>query len=151
MLGPMSPTLSRLARHLAAALTLVAIAAGALLAPIPTSGNAGESAVMTQVEHRLPGWHLVRASESWESAFTVVAECGGRLVGFQYVPEHGLPPGDAWLQPDDPFSRSRLAEVTDSRRYLVWRQRPRTEDALSCREEIARDGRLLATDDRRID
>jgi hypothetical protein len=136
---------------MAAVITLGAVAATALLAPIPTSSNAGESLVMSQVEQRLPGWHVVRASESWESAFTVVAECGGRLVGFQYVPEHGLPIGDAWLQPDDPFSRSRLAEVTDSHRYLVWRQRPRTDDALSCREEIARDGRLLATDDRRVD
>ena len=147
----MSPFRGHLARHLAALLALAAIAAGALLAPIPAVGNAGESAVATQVEQRLPGWHLVRASESWESAFTVVAECAGRLVGFQYVPEHGLPPGDAWLQPDDQFSRSRLAEVTDSRRYLVWRQRPRTDDALSCREEVARDGGLLATQDRRID
>lgn len=147
----MPPVLLRLARQLAVVVALAAIAAGALLAPIPASGNAGESAVATQVEQRLPGWHLVRASESWESAFTVVAECAGRLVGFQYVPEHGLPPGDAWIQPDDQFSRSRLSEVTDSRRYLVWRQRPRTDDALSCREEIARDGGLLATQDRRID
>lgn len=151
MLGPMSSMLPQLGRRVAAALVLGGVAAGALLAPIPTSGNSGETVLMSQVRQRLPGWHVVRASESWESAYTVVAECAGRLVGFQYVPEHGLPPGDAWLQPDDQFSRSRLAEVTDSRRYLVWRQRPRTDDALSCREEIARDGRLLATDDRRVD
>lgn len=147
----MAPLLSRLARPLVALVALSAIATGALLAPIPTLGNAGESAVATQVKHRLPGWHLVRATESWESGFTVVAECAGRLVGFQYVPEHGLPPGDAWIQPDDQFSRSRLSEVTDSHRFLVWRQRPRTDDALSCREEVARDGGLLATQDRRID
>jgi hypothetical protein len=41
--------------------------------------------------------------------------------------------------------------VTDSHRYLVWRQRPRTDDSLSCREEIARDDGLLATDGRRVD
>jgi hypothetical protein len=147
----MSPTLRTLGRRVVVTLALAGVALLALLAPIPTSGNSGCAVLMSQLEQRLPGWHLVRASESWESAFTVVAECGGRLVGFQYVPEHGLPAGDAWLQPDDDFSRSRLAEVTDSHRYLVWRQRPRTDDSLSCREEIARDDGLLATDGRRVD
>ena len=119
--------------------------------PIPTVGNAEESGVVSQVAQRLPGWRVVRASESWEHAYTVVASCAGRLVGFQYVPEHGLPPGDAWIQPDDDFSRSRLEELTDSQRYLVWRQRPRTDRTLSCREEVATDGAFTAADGRRID
>ena len=94
----MSPTLRTLGRRVVVTLALAGVALLALLAPIPTSGNAGRAVLMSQLEQRLPGWHLVRASESWESAFTVVAECGGRLVGFQYVPEHGLPAGDAWLR-----------------------------------------------------
>lgn len=138
-------------RGAAVASLLGAVAAGAMFLPIPTAGNAVERDVVSQVAQRLPGWRVVRASESWEHAYTVVAACGGRVVGFQYVPEHGLPIGDAWIQPDDDFSRSRLAQVTDSRRYLVWRERPRTDDTLSCREEIARDGGMLATEDRGLD
>lgn len=147
----MPPPLRHLRRRPAAALLLAAIGIGALVAPIPTLGDTGASAVREHVAERLPGWRLIRATESWESAYTVVAHCGGRTVGFQYVTEHGLPPGDAWLHPDDDFSRSRLAEVTDSRRYLVWRQRDRIFDSLSCREEIARDGGPIATEQRRID
>lgn len=146
----MDPAAHRLRRRAGALVVLAAIGAGALLAPIPTLGNDAQAGVVSQVAQRLPGWRIVRAGESWESAYTVVASCAGRVVGFQYVPEHGLPPGDAWLQPDDSYSRSRLSELTDSRRYLVWRDRPRVDRTLSCREEIARGG-LLATDERNVD
>ncbi|HET9878286.1 MAG TPA: hypothetical protein VFQ81_03130 [Candidatus Limnocylindria bacterium] len=110
----------------------------ALWAPIPTTGNAELARVRDEVTERFPGWRITRASASWENAFTVVASCAGREIGFQIVPEHGLPVGDAWVQPNDEFSRQRLAEVSDHHRYLVWFQHPLRERQLSCRAEMAR-------------
>ncbi len=111
----------------------------ALVAPIPTTGNAELERVTTEVASRFPGWSITRASASWENAYTVVASCAGREIGFQVVPEHGLPVGDAWVQPDDEFSRARLAETSDHRTYLVWFQHPIRERQLSCRAEMARE------------
>lgn len=120
---------------------VVALAAAfwlALVAPIPTTGNAELERVTTEVQSRFPGWSITRASASWENAYTVVASCAGREIGFQVVPEHGLPVGDAWVQPNDEFSRSRLAEVSDHRKYLVWFAQPIRERQLSCHAEMAR-------------
>lgn len=111
----------------------------ALWAPIPTTGNAELARVRSEVEERFPGWHIQHATASWENAFTVVASCAGRQIGFQVVPEHGLPVGDAWVQPNDEFSRRRLAEVSDHHRYLVWFEHPVRERQLSCRAEMARE------------
>ncbi len=127
---------------------LAALAAAfglALFAPIPTTGNAELDRVKTEVAERFPGWSITRATASWENAFTVVASCAGRQIGFQVVPEHGLPVGDAWVQPNDEFSRARLAEVSDHRTYLVWFQHPRRERQLSCRAEMARELRAGPT------
>lgn len=110
----------------------------ALVAPIPTTGNAELDRVRSEVESRFPGWRITRASASWENAFTVVASCAGREIGFQVVPEHGLPVGDAWVQPNDEFSRARLAEVSDHRKYLVWFEHPIRDRQLSCHAEMAR-------------
>ena len=68
---------------------------------------------------------------------------GGRQIGFQVVPGHGLPPQDAWIQPNDEFARSRLAEVSDYSTVLVWRAVRITEHTLSCRQELARSSRGL--------
>ncbi|HET7684923.1 MAG TPA: hypothetical protein VFM19_00755 [Candidatus Limnocylindria bacterium] len=127
-------------------LALVAAFWLALVAPIPTTGNAELDRVRTEVEQRFPGWRITRATASWENAFTVVASCAGREIGFQVVPEHGLPVGDAWVQPDDEFSRQRLTEVSDHHKYLVWFEHPLRERQLSCRAEMARelrDGRAI--------
>lgn len=111
--------------------------AAALLLPIPSTPDVTRGAILGQVHERLPGWQVERVDASWEGAYTVVTSCAGRDIDFQFVPEHGLPLGDAWLQPSDPYSRSRLAALSDNRRYLVWRgDRVRTA-TLSCREEIA--------------
>ena len=122
-----------------AVLMLGGLFALALLAPLPTVPSAARAEVMSRVEDRLPGWSIVRTDGSWEGAWTVVAACGARQVGFQLVPGHGLPPGDAWLQPEDGYSRSRLRSVSDHGRYLIWFA---GEDArrLSCRSELARQG-----------
>lgn len=119
---------------------LLAVTFGiALLAPLPTAPNAAQADVVARVEERLPGWDLVRTQSSWEGAWTVVAACGSRHVGFQYVPGHGLGPGDAWLHPEDEYTRTRLTLVSDHRQYLVWfddeGQRTRR---LTCRTELAR-------------
>jgi hypothetical protein len=128
-------------RHLAtpaALLTLCGLFAVALLVPLPTAPNTARAQVVSRVEDRLPGWNIVRADASWEGAWTVVAACGEREVGFQLVPGHGLAPGDLWLQPEDRFSRTRLQAVSDLTGYLIWfRQGARS---LSCRSELARQG-----------
>lgn len=124
---------------------LVAIAALAaafwlaLVAPIPTTGNAELERVRDEVADRFPGWNITRATASWENSYTVVASCAGRQIGFQVVPEHGLPVGDHWVQPNDEFTRERLAEVSDHHRYLVWFEHPLRERQLSCRAEMARE------------
>jgi hypothetical protein len=125
--------------RLGAALLLAAAAlAAALWLPIPAAPDAGRAAVLAQVEHRLPGWRVDRLAPSWEGAYTVVATCAGRTLSFQYVPGHGLPRDDAWLQPSDEFARDRLRLVSDHLRYLIWYAGPRHRGSLSCTEELAR-------------
>jgi hypothetical protein len=112
----------------------------AMLAPMPTKPNEARTEVIASVEERLPGWNIVRTRSSWEGAWTVVAACGAVQVGFQWVPGHGLRPGDAWLHPEDRYSRDRLASISDDRRWLVWFDDPVRPRALSCRQELARVG-----------
>jgi hypothetical protein len=124
---------------LPAALLLLAAAFGvALLAPVPVLPDQAEAAITQRVAERLPGWRIQRALPSWEGAWTVVATCGDRHVGFQMVPGHGLRPGDAWLHPEDEYSYDRLARISDDRTYLVWFGDERHAPSLSCRSELAR-------------
>jgi hypothetical protein len=111
----------------------------ALAAPIPTTGNEELAHVVSEVTDRFPGWHITHATAAWENAYTVVAQCGGKEIGFQFVPEHGLPVGAAWVQPNDEFTRARLAQVSDHQTYLVWFQHPLQSRQLSCHAEMARE------------
>jgi hypothetical protein len=107
---------------------------------MPVTPYAARAEVMASVEHRLPGWSIVRTRSSWEDAWTVVATCGPLQLGFQWVPGHGLSPGDAWLQPEDLYTRSRLAKISDDARFLVWFREPTRPRSLSCGQELARIG-----------
>jgi hypothetical protein len=125
--------------RLGAALLLAAASLGAALwLPIPAAPDAARETVLAQVERRLPGWEVDRLDASWEGAYTVVTTCAGRTLSFQYVPGHGLPREDAWLQPSDEFARDRLRLVSDHRRYLIWFAGPLHRGSLSCAEELAR-------------
>lgn len=124
----------------AAIALLLGVFASALLVPMPVTPNETRAEVIASVEDRLPGWNIVRTRSSWEGAWTVVAACGASHVGFQWVPGHGLGPGDAWLHPEDRYSRDRLASISDDRRFLVWFSEPARPRALTCRQELARVG-----------
>lgn len=121
----------------AALLALGGLFAFALLAPIPALPNTARAEVMARVENKLPGWEIVRTDSSWEGAWTVVAACGETRLGFQLVPGHGLAPGDAWVRPEDSYSRTRLRTVSDNSDYLVWYDDHQGR-RLSCRGELAR-------------
>lgn len=121
----------------AALLTLGGIFGVALLAPIPAGPNTARAEVIERVETRLPGWEILRTDSSWEGAWTVVAACGSNRLGFQLVPGHGLAPGDAWVKPEDSYTRSRLPIVSDHSSYLVWYDGHRGR-SLPCRSELAR-------------
>jgi len=108
-----------------------------LTVPVPSLPDHGKAAVVRVIGERLPGWTVERINRSWEGAYTVVTMCAGREMGFQYVPGHGLGPKDAWLQPNDPEARERLASISDHWRHLVWYDDPALVDPLSCQEEIA--------------
>jgi len=116
---------------------LAGILALSLTVPIPSAPDQGEAAVASIVAKRLPGWTVERINRSWEGAYSVVTVCAGREMGFQYVPGHGLPPDNAWLQPSDPYTRERLATISDHWRHLVWYEDPAIVDTLSCQEELA--------------
>jgi hypothetical protein len=105
--------------------------------PIPATGNAQLNQIVGEVRERLPGWRIVQANASWEGAYTVVAACGARQLGFQYVPEHGLPEGAAWIQPNDAYARNRLEYSSDHPEYLVWYPNPARERTLTCRSQLA--------------
>jgi hypothetical protein len=124
----------------AAALALVAAFACALLAPIPTTTDAGLADVMGRLQTRLPGWEIERAKPSWEGAYSVVASCAGRQIGFQFVPGHGLPLDDAWLQPSNGYAREQLTRLSDHWRYLIWRDDPVLAITLPCSPQVALDG-----------
>lgn len=121
-------------------LALAAVFALSLSVPIPSPPDGGRESVMHEVSARLPGWSVERLERSWEGAYTVVTLCAGREVGFQFVPGHGLPARDAWIQPNDAFSRDRLRGVSDHWRHLVWYHDPALINTLSCDEEIAGSG-----------
>jgi hypothetical protein len=121
-----------------APLLLGVIFAVALWAPIPTGPNAARSQVMGQVGEHFPGWQIMRAGPSWEGAWAVVVRCGQRQVGFQLIPGHGLPAGDAWLHPDGSYSHDRLATISDDRTQLIWYLDGERARSLSCRTGLAR-------------
>ena len=128
---------TRTIRTGASFIALAGVLAVSLTIPIPSMPDEGEAAVASVVGKRLPGWTVERINRSWEGAFSVVTVCAGRQMGFQYVPGHGLPPDNAWLQPSDPYARERLATISDHWRYLVWYDDPAIVDTLSCQEEMA--------------
>jgi hypothetical protein len=129
--------LRRLSAGLVVALLPVAVFAAALYVPIPTAGNQPLEEVLDEVEERLPGWRVVRANESWENNYTVVAVCADREVGFQVVPARRMGPGNAFIVPDDRYSRSRLRVVADDRRHLFWYAGSDGERVLVCDEGVA--------------
>jgi hypothetical protein len=131
---------NRFRRHLATPAALLALGgvfAVALFAPIPAGPNTARAEVMSRLETRLPGWDIIRTDSTWEGAWSVVAACGDNRLGFQLVPGHGLAPGDAWVKPEDTFSRTRLRYVSDHTTYLVWFDDYRGR-SLPCRSELAR-------------
>jgi hypothetical protein len=121
-------------------LTLAGVLAGALVVPMPSLPDDNRAAVRTEVRNRLPGWRIERVDPSWEGGYTVVASCEGLEIGFQYVRGHGLPADDAWIQPNDDYSRDRLTALSDHFRHLVWYAERRRPKHLSCRDELARLG-----------
>lgn len=121
-----------------APLILAAVFGLALWAPIPTGPNTAQADVVAQVVQRFPGWRIARTNSSWEGAWTVVVSCGNRQVGFQLVPGHGLPVGDAWLHPEDRYSHARLSAISDDRTYLVWYRDAKHARSVTCREQVAR-------------
>lgn len=131
---------ARLKRRLAtpaALLMLGGVFAVSLLVPIPAAPNTARAEVVERVEAKLPGWEIIRTDSSWEGAWTVVAACGPNRLGFQVVPGHGLPPGDAWIKPEDSYTRTRIPVISDSTSYLVWFEGHRGR-SLPCRSELAR-------------
>ena len=131
---------TNLRRHLATPTALLALGgvfALALFVPIPAAPNTARAEVMERVEERLPGWDIIRTDASWEGAWTIVAACGGSRLGFQLVPGHGLAPGDAWVKPEDTYTRDRLQHVSDHSTYLVWFDGYRGR-SLPCRGQLAR-------------
>ena len=115
---------------------LSAVLALSLTVPIPSLPDDGEATVTRIIHERLPGWTVERVNRSWEGAYSVVTVCAGRVLGFQYVPGHGLPERNAWLRPNDAYARERLASISDDWRDLVWYAEPAIVDTLSCQEEL---------------
>jgi hypothetical protein len=128
--------LNRRLRMGAGFLVLCGAFATALWLPIPTVPDAAQAQVIGSVAERLPGWRVERVRSSWEGAYTVVASCAGRQLGFQFIPGHGLPASDAWLQPSDAFARQRLTRVSDHHRYLIWFDNRPVFPRLSCNDEL---------------
>lgn len=117
--------------------SLAAAFALALNVPIPNAPDVDRANVMAEVSERLPGWRVKQLHSSWEGAYSVVTACAGSEIGFQFVPGHGLPAHDAWLQPTDEYSRDRLRQVSDHWRHLVWYASPVAMNSLSCSDEVA--------------
>ncbi|HLY35430.1 MAG TPA: hypothetical protein VKU35_01810 [Candidatus Limnocylindria bacterium] len=129
---------SRHLRPAAAVLALGPVLAIALWAPVPHFGDRGAARVVAVVQERLPGWSVPRAVDIWEGGYAVVARCGSSRLGFQVIPGHGLPLDDAWLQPNDTFTRQQLQELSDYPAHLIWSSSSIAPRTLSCREELAR-------------
>ena len=136
-------TMLRLDRSLGRGALIVASLAGAFLialtVPIPTLPDAGRAEVRAEVADRLPGWSVQRIDPSWEGAYVVVTSCAGRELAFQFVPGHGLPRDDAWIQPHNTYARARLSATSDHSRYLVWRGEKLNPSSMGCFEDLARD------------
>jgi hypothetical protein len=137
------------ARRLAGGTLLFAAFLLALVFPAPTGPdhNGARAAVEAQIRERLPGWRVTTLNESWESAWTVVARCGTEEIGFQYIPEHGLPLGDVWTLPNNEASRLWLRRIADHWKYLIWRQNPEEPNSLSCQQAIAMRDREATQDE----
>ncbi len=134
----------RLRQHLGRGALIIASLAGAFLfaltVPIPTLPDAGRAVVRAEVADRLPGWSVSRIDPSWEGAYVVVTTCAGREMAFHFVPGHGLPRDDAWIQPHNRYARARLGATSDHARYLVWRGEKLNPASMACSEDLARDG-----------
>ena len=117
--------------------SLAALFLTALTVPIPAAPDSGRAAVRAEVGDRLPGWTVSRLNRSWEGAYTVVTRCADREVSFQFVPGHGLPSDDAWIQPTNRYARARLAVTSDNRRYLLWRDDELSYRSVECVEQVA--------------
>ena len=117
--------------------SLVGAFAIALTAPIPALPDAGRATVRAEIDDRLPGWTVARVQPSWEGAYAVVTSCAGREVAFQFVPGHGLPRQDAWLQPNNDYARRHLRITSDHDRYLLWRGAAVDSSVLPCTEDVA--------------
>jgi hypothetical protein len=124
-------------RRFAALAALPLLFVVALYAPIPKVGDPGIDHLVAQVHARMPGWEVVRATDTWEGGYAVVASCGLKQMGFQVVPGHGLPPNDSWLQPNDENTRIWLEQVSDYPTFLIWRATPQTDRTLSCDSQLA--------------
>ena len=83
---------------------------------------------------------MQRIDPTWENAYAVVTSCAGRSIDFQFVPGHGLPRDDAWIQPHSSYARSRLSVTSDHHRYLLWRGHRLHPASTECAENLARDG-----------
>lgn len=125
-------------RRAAALLALGPVLAIALWVPMPHFGDQGAARVEATVQERLPGWIVERPVDIWEGGYAVVASCGSSQLGFQVIPGHGLPLDDAWLQPNDTFTRGQLQDLSDYPAYLIWSSSSIAPRTLSCREELAR-------------
>jgi hypothetical protein len=128
------------ARHRRWAVILGSLAAAflvALVAPIPTLPDAGRAELRAEIAARLPGWSVDRIDTSWEGAYAVVTSCAGRDIAFGFVPGHGLPRDDAWIQPYNSYARARLSATSDHRRYLVWRDEKLNPSSMTCSENLA--------------
>jgi len=123
-------------RRVAALLALPLLFVVAVWAPIPKVGDPGIDRVVAQVHARMPGWDVLRATDTWEGGYAVVASCGAREVGFQVVPGHGLPPNDAWLQPNDWTTRISLEQISDYPTFLIGRAQPQTDRTLGCDQQL---------------
>jgi hypothetical protein len=133
----------RLRRDLGRGAIAIASLAGtflvALTIPIPTLPDAGRAEVRAEVADRLPGWSVERLDPSWENAYAVVTTCAGRELSFGFIPGHGLPREDAWIQPHNSYARARLASTSDHARYLVWRGQRLDPESMACAQDLARD------------
>ncbi len=132
----------------ACTLALAAVFALSLNVPIPSMPDPDRARVMDEVSERLPGWRVRQLHATWEGAYTVVTSCAGRQIGFQFVPGHGLPGRDAWLQPNDEYSRDRLRTLSDHWRHLVWYESPALTNTLTCSDEVAGRGITSMTEGR---
>jgi hypothetical protein len=120
--------------------SLAAAFVAALTVPIPTLPDAGRAEVRAEVAVRLPGWSVERLDPSWENAYAVVTSCGGRELSFGFVPGHGLPRDDAWIQPHNTFARARMAATSDHTRYILWRGEKLNPASMACSENLAHRG-----------